>query len=103
MTRGKQEQDSPLDVAEAAFDALVSGPAPLSLDGSRIGQGLPPRRIRLDRLRTLLLDPATGWRTRDSAWAELVRRSRDGGPSWIVGAVGVAIPVLRRTAAQLAR
>ncbi len=94
---------SPLDSVNFAFRALTEGPAPLALDGRSISTELPQRRIPLDELKRVLLLPSTGLATRDAAWAELVRRARNSGPSWVVGAVGVALPGLRRAAGRLTR
>jgi hypothetical protein len=93
---------SPLSSADAAFRQLVSGPEPLALNGHRI-RGLPSRPIPLDELKRLLLRPATGAQTRDAAWAVLVSRARNQGSAWMIGAVGVAMPGLRRAAGMLAR
>lgn len=93
---------SPLDTADAAFTALVTGPAPLSLHGAAISRELPQRPIPVDELKRRLLDRSTSGDARDAAWAELVRRARTGGPSWMVAAVGVAMPGLRRVAGRLA-
>jgi hypothetical protein len=101
MTR-YEEFLSPLDTVEAAFAGLTTGPSPLSVDGRRIGGGLPQRLIPLDDLKRLLLRRSTRHATKDAAWAELVRRSRCRGPAWVVGAAGVALPGLRRAAGQLA-
>src|SRR2546423_473197 len=38
----------PLDQAQAAFELLIAGPAPLAVDGRAIGHRLPARSIRLD-------------------------------------------------------
>ncbi len=35
-------------------------------------------------------------------WAELVRRARTGGPAWVIGLTGVAMPGLRRAVASIA-
>ena len=94
---------SPLDVADRAFTALVTGPNPLSLDGREVGHGLPHRLIPLDELKCVLLHPSCSYAARQAAWAELVRRSRSGDPAWVVGATGVALPGLRRAAARLVR
>jgi DNA-directed RNA polymerase specialized sigma24 family protein len=102
MTR-RSRSFSPLDSADAAFRLLTRGPQPLAVDGRRIGGALPPRRIPLDELKRLLLRPSAGPRTRDAAWTVLAVRARRRGPSWVVGAVGVALPGLRRAAGKLAR
>ncbi|MDT0264119.1 hypothetical protein [Jatrophihabitans lederbergiae] len=96
----RARDESPLGIARTAFELLVTGPAPLSLD-ARCYAGLPDRELRLDELRTRLLAPACPRATRDAVWAELVRRSRTGGPAWTIGCVGVALPALTTLAAQL--
>jgi hypothetical protein len=93
---------SPLDTADAAFRLLTRGPRPLAVDGRRVGHGLPRRPIRLDELKRLLLWASTPRPARDAAWTVLVRRARAGDPAWLVGAVGVAMPGLRRAAGRLA-
>ncbi len=96
----RSRDESPLGTARTAFDLLVTGPAPLSLNG-RCYAGLPDRELRLDELRTRLLASACARPTRDAVWAELIRRSRTDGPAWTVGCVGVALPALTTLATQL--
>jgi hypothetical protein len=98
----RTESLSPLDSADAAFRLLTSGPQPLSVEGRSIGGSLPGRRIPLDELKRLLLSQSTGTATRDAAWVVLVTRARLDGPSWVIGAVGVGMPGLRRAAGRLA-
>jgi transposase-like protein len=92
---------SPLDAAERAFNLLVQPPSHVGFDG-RGFDGLPDEILPLDELRTLLLSPATSVEVRDAVWRELVIRARRDGPAWVVGAVGVAMPGLRRIAGLLA-
>lgn len=88
------ERDSlPLESARAAFEWLASGPDPLSIDG-RFFPGLPQRRVPLDELRELLLDPDLPLAAVDLVWMHLVTRSRDTGNAWTVACVGVALPAL---------
>lgn len=95
------ERDSlALDNARTAFDWLVTGPAPLCIDG-RFFPGLPDRRIPLDELRELLLDPHLPMSAVDLVWMHLVSRSRDEGGAWTVACVGVALPALFAIAAEL--
>ena len=93
---------SALTVADNVFRTLVDGPRPLAVDGRRLGWGLPRRMIALDELKVILLHPATDADARNGVWRHLVRQARTGGPAWVVGAVGVAMPALRRMAARLA-
>ena len=92
---------SPLDAVERAFEVLLQSPVPLALDGS-LFVGLPARSVSLREVRRTLLAPQTGVALRDAVWAELVRRSRHEGPTWVVAALGMAMPGLRRRAGQLA-
>lgn len=95
--------DGWLDVAENSFRLLCVGPAPLSVHGRRIGLGLPARRIVLTELASILMHPSTSYEARDAVWRLLVARARSAGPSWVIGAVGVALPGLRHGAARLGR
>jgi hypothetical protein len=90
-----------LETAAQAFRMLTTGPDPLSLDGAVIGCGLPRRMIPLRELRAILLHPAAGRRTRDAAWRQIVENAHSGSAAWVVGAVGVALPALRKMAADL--
>ncbi|MEV0623530.1 hypothetical protein AB0I81_60155 [Nonomuraea sp. NPDC050404] len=92
----------PLDVAERAFNLLMRGPDPLSLDGARLGHGLPARPIPLHELRGMLLHPSCSRATRDHAWRHLIERARTQRGAWMVAAVTLAIPMLRRLLGALA-
>jgi hypothetical protein len=92
---------SPLDAAQRAFTLLVQPPSHVGFDG-RGFDGLPDEILPLDQLKDLLLSPATNVEVRDAVWRELVVRARRDGPAWVVAAVGVAMPGLRRVAGMLA-
>ncbi|AXH93615.1 hypothetical protein ACFWDZ_24835 [Micromonospora aurantiaca] len=92
---------SPLDAAQRAFTLLVQPPTHVGFDG-RGFDGLPDEILPVDQLRDLLLWPATSAEVRDTVWRELVVRARRDGPAWVVAAVGVAMPGLRRVAGMLA-
>lgn len=92
---------SPLDAAQRAFELLTTPPQPLTFDGHRIA-GLPDRGIAVDQLRRLLIDDATPRSVRDQVWREIVTLARRGEPEWILAAVGLAMPGLRRRAGRLA-
>lgn len=95
------ERDSmPLDAARSAFEWLVTGPNPVSVDG-RLFPGLPARRVPLNELRDRLLRRRCPQALRDAAWAHLVLLARTEGGTWTVGAVGVALPALTSIAATL--
>jgi hypothetical protein len=94
--------DGPLDAAQRAFDLLTCPPAPLAFDCRGI-DGLPDQLVALDELRRLLIRNTTPRATQDQAWRELVARARRDGPAWVVAAVGMAVPGLRRRAILLTR
>jgi hypothetical protein len=91
---------SALDVAERAFRLLTSGPDPLALDCAGLGSGVPPGVVPLHALREVLTRAA--YPVVDRVWPELVLAAQQGGPAWLVGVVGVALPGLRRIAARVA-
>ena len=93
---------TPLAAAQRAFDLLTCPPAPLAFDG-RAFPGLPARLLPLDELKTVFIDDATPRRVRDEVWRELVIRARRDGPTWVIAAVGIAMPGLRRVAGLLAK
>ena len=92
----------PFDTLEMAFELLVAGPAPLSVDGRQIS-GLPERPVPLDELRGRLLHPSISYHTRDVALAVLLRRAKQDGGAWTVGLAGVLLPGLRRAATPLTK
>lgn len=91
----------PLDSARVAFEWLVTGPEPVSIEGSCF-PGLPARRVPVDELRDLLLNASLPMSTVDPVWVHLVTRSRDEGGTWTVACVGVALPMLLALAAKMA-
>jgi hypothetical protein len=91
----------PLDAAWRAFELLTVPPAPLAFDCRGIA-GLPERLVPLDELQRLLIHDATPRTVRDVVWQEVVARARRDGPAWVVAAVGLALPGLRRRAGRLA-
>ncbi|GAA3624588.1 hypothetical protein GCM10022419_132730 [Nonomuraea rosea] len=92
---------SPLDVAERVFQLVACDPAGLALDGSKLSHELPRREILLTELRDLLASRTLCNATRDAVWRELATRARHDGPMWLVGAVGTAVPALRRICGRL--
>lgn len=96
---GGSESDA-LDAVRDAFDALVRGPDPLSIEG-RLFPRLPDHRLRLDRVRHLMLAPGCRPATRDAVWSHLVLRARTDTPAWKVGAAGMALPALTSITADL--
>src|SRR5690242_18247698 len=95
--------DSPLDAVDTAFAALTCDPHPLSLDPTTLYRdtGLPAGVLALPALRRWLLEHPDAYPARDLVWRELIRRARLDGPAWVIAAVGMAMPALRRYAGQL--
>ncbi|PRY35103.1 hypothetical protein [Umezawaea tangerina] len=97
---GFERDSNALDAARSAFEWLVAGPHPVSVDGGLFA-GLPARRVPLNELRDRLLRRGCSQTLRDAAWAHLVLLARTEGGTWTVGAVGVALPALTSIAATL--
>jgi hypothetical protein len=91
---------SPLAAAERAFELLTCPPAPLAFDASDVA-GLPQRILPLEELRRLLISNHIARPVRDQVWRDVVVRARRDGPAWVIAAVGLAMPGLRRTAGRL--
>lgn len=94
---------SPLDVAEATFRLLACEPGGLALPCTGLAPQLPQRQIGLVELRDLLCSRSVGNAARDEVWRQLVTLARQGDPSWVVSAVGMALPALRGIAGSLRR
>jgi hypothetical protein len=97
----KSWPSSPLAAAERAFELLSCPPAPLAFDARGL-DGLPQQVLPLDQLRRLLISDHVSRPVRDQVWREVVTRARRDGPAWVLAAVGLAMPGLRRTAGRLA-
>lgn len=95
------ESASAMDAAESAFQLLCTGPDPLALDCARIGHGLPRRQVPLVELRDVLLARVTPKTAREAVWRQLVIAAQTDGAAWVLGAVGVALPGLRKAAGTL--
>ncbi|HZD73813.1 MAG TPA: hypothetical protein VE776_08005 [Actinomycetota bacterium] len=89
----------PLDTLDACFRLLTTGPAPLALDGRRLGHGAPARRIPLGELRTMLQHPAATDDLRRAVFHELARLAVQDRYAWTLGLAGVLLPGLRKLAA----
>ncbi|RKF23665.1 hypothetical protein [Micromonospora globbae] len=98
-----QWPDSPLDAADMAFALLTREPEPLSIDCDAFSPhlGLPAEVMTLPTVRDWLLAHPRAFPARDAVWAHVIRRARLDGPQWVIGAVGMAMPALRRYARQL--
>jgi hypothetical protein len=91
---------SPLDMVASTFTALTEEPRPLEM--STRGMGLPTSHVRLADLQDWLNEAAPACHARNAAWRTLVELARSGDPAWVVGAVGVALPRLKKIAVWLA-
>jgi hypothetical protein len=94
---------SPLETAEDAFTWLVTGPAPLAVNG-RLLPGLPDRQVPLHQLRARLSSRPMRRSELDTVWAHLVVRARSSRlparrAAWTLGCVGIAMPALAHVAA----
>lgn len=90
----------PLKAARAAFAWLTAGDHPVAVDG-RLFDHLPDREIPVDELRDLLLRRSCPRQVWDQVWRHVIARARAEGGTWMVVAVGLALPMLTRMAAKL--
>src|SRR6266508_6447219 len=90
---------SPFDTLETTFRRLTGGPAPLAVDGRRIGRGLPGRAISVRELGGLLVRHSATAGLQRVVLDELVHRAIQGRSGWVVGLAGVLLPGFRRLAA----
>jgi hypothetical protein len=89
---------SPFETLEICFRLLSTGPACLTVDGRRLGNGLPARRIALVELQILLQQPMTIDLQR-AVVSELVRLAAEERGQWIIALAGLLLPRLRPIAA----
>lgn len=90
-----------LEGFEYRFRLRGQGPQPLSVNGRTLGNGLPRRPIPLTELSAILMHPSCSAEAKDVVWRRLARKARTGAEAWQVGAVGVALPGLRKAAYRL--
>ncbi|NYH51344.1 hypothetical protein HNR06_000933 [Nocardiopsis arvandica] len=91
---------SPLAVIENHFTHLSS--THLTLQGSAMHPWLEDRVYSLHELRGVLMGRGTPNDVRDAVWQHTVRAARHS-QDWMVGALGLGMPMLRATAAQACR
>lgn len=96
MTSRPITSPSALQVAQRVFALTAQEPTTLHLRGKDYGDDLPAGRVPLLCLRELLLRAEVSAATRDAVWAELIRRARADRSTWLVAAIGMAMPGLRR-------
>jgi hypothetical protein len=95
--------ESLLDDIDYRVRLTQEGPQPLAVDGRRLGHGLPGRPIALTELSAILMHPSCRPAAQNAVWRLLVLNARTGREAWMVGAVFVALPGLRRRAYLLSR
>src|SRR4051812_9687205 len=87
---------SALSVAQRVFTLSTAEPTNLFLQredfAADVRSKLPDQRILLRPLRDLLLRPSTSLWVRDAVWRELIGRARVDRSSWLVVALGMAMP-----------
>src|SRR5947208_3481689 len=96
-----QYATSALRAAQRTFGLVTAEPTNLYLYGEDFGEDLPAGPIALPRLRDLLLAASTSLPTRDAVWRELIGRARADRSTWVVVAIGMAMPGLRRCLREL--
>ena len=89
-----------LDSARAAFAWLTAGEHAVAVDGRKFDY-LPDREIPVDELRDRLLRRSCPRWVWDQVWRHVIIRARSEGETWTIVAVGLALPMLTRTAARL--
>lgn len=94
---------SPLGALEEAFLALATAASPLTLPAHLVCEEPEQPALPVDQFRARLAHPATSSAQRERSWREVVRRAQQLGEPWGTVAVAMAVPVLRRVLARLAR
>ena len=90
---------SPLATTEASFIRLTR--THLLVRGHSIHPWLQDRPYGLDELREILMTRGTPYAVRDQVWRHTITAAR-GSKDWMLGALGLAIPMLR-SAVRMAR
>ncbi|GAB3734004.1 sigma-70 RNA polymerase sigma factor region 4 domain-containing protein [Nocardiopsis nanhaiensis] len=85
---------------ESHFAAIA--PTHLTLSGQYVHPQLEKRTYSLYELRDVLLAGATTNRVRDAVWRHTIRAARHS-QDWLVGALGLAVPMLRSAVRHASR
>lgn len=99
----RRSSTSVLQTVNLVFGLLAADPTDLVLSGEDFGTDLPAGPVPLRDLRGLLLKESTSLTTRDAVWRELITRARADRSSWLLAAVWMAVPGLRRWTEVLAQ
>lgn len=87
-----------LAAAEAEFVRALSTTDLVAFPGVLLGEHWAERALSAVQVRELMLEPGLV-ADKDATWRHLVEQSRGLGGSWTIAAVGMAAPMLKRTAA----
>ncbi|MEY9859793.1 hypothetical protein ABH935_005426 [Catenulispora sp. GAS73] len=87
-----------LAAAEGEFLRALSDTRQLALAGDLLGAEWSGTELSAAAARQLLLEPGR-IADKDAVWRHLVARAREAGGVWTLAAVGMAAPMLKRTAA----
>lgn len=93
----------PFATIEQEFHGFGRPPDALEVAGAAISTALPPEPLSAGELRRILLDPSTGYETRDAILGWLVGRAQSDGGRWIVVVIGMLLPGLRSKTDCLAK
>lgn len=92
---------SPFNVLEMTFEMLSAEPRPLTIDGRRLGLGLPARQIPINELRSIVVHPTASHDLQSSIVDAVIGRLEQQRDPWVVVLGGLLLPGMRRLAEQL--
>jgi len=97
MSATKNYESTVITIAEESFLTRFSDTSILSIPGELFGAEWAGRNIPLVEAKRLLMGPAS--QACDRVWAHVAGNARTLGGDWSLAAVGMAAPMLKRTAA----
>jgi len=97
MSVTKNYESTVIALAEESFLTRFSDTSVLSIPGQLFGAEWAGRNIPLVEAKPLLMGPAS--QASDRVWAHVAGNARELGGDWSLAAVGMAAPMLKRTAA----
>ena len=101
MSTIKSFEATVLAVAETEFLRDLSDTTLLAFAGELLGAEWSSSELSAVTVRQLLLEPGRV-ADKDAVWRHLVGRARECGGAWTLAAIGMAAPLLKRTAAMAA-
>jgi len=93
---------SPFTALEETFRLLGAEPHPLTIDGRRLGRGLPCRQIPILELRWILTRPSAASDLQGQVIEAVLGGMRQQPATWVVVLGGLLLPALRCLAQQIA-